>query len=88
MGIISGVACKDCEVARNLDKIQFFRDIDNLSDAIELGNYLKRKEVLVREAMLLSFLQEHKGCNVIFYDDYSDHFDVPDSYQVQDFWED
>ena len=48
----------------------------------------RRKEVLVREAMLLSFLQEHKGCNVIFYDDYSDHFDVPDSYQVQDFWED
>jgi len=71
MGTIYSVSCKDCKVTRDLDKLYSVRKVNNRKDALQFSEELEGRTDLFKEGLLLSFVAEHKGHNIVFFDEHS-----------------
>jgi len=94
MGTIYSVACKECKVTRNLDKLYGLRKVENREDALKFSEYLENKEFLFRESLLLSFMAEHTGHECLFFNEHTECAQVFDPFYDNeykddtDFWRD
>jgi hypothetical protein len=91
MGVTYTVACKDCKVARDLDKL-FIETVASRDEAKAYSGSLLKKATLFREGLLLSFMADHYGHDCVLFSDSHDEFehmdpDLSDGYKHDhDFW--
>lgn len=93
MGVIYTVACRDCKVARDLQKFYGCRSAKTRAEALELREDL-RTDYLFGATLLVSFMAEHKGHNCTVFSDQdealSEELDPDFGAEVKpdtDFWE-
>jgi len=72
MGVNYTVACKDHRVKRDLNNIKL-DSIKNYDDACKFSEKLENKQ-LYSESLLLSFMEEHCGCDVVFFSE--EHYEM------------
>ena len=72
MGTIYTVACKKCKVARDLDKLTTSRKVRDRAEALNFSVMLENRPILYREGLLLSFLAEHMGHEIVFFNENSE----------------
>lgn len=70
MGVIYTVACRDCGVCRDVDKLRPSRP-DNRQEALEAAKELDA----FRAALLIGFMAEHQGHNCTLFNDAADQDD-------------
>lgn len=82
MGVIYYVACKDCGVCRDLDKLRPSRP-STRAEAISAADRLST----FRAALLVGFMAEHQGHNCTMFNDLDDQ-DDPAQYKSddRDYW--
>lgn len=68
MGVEYSIACQDCKIQRDLDK--FYSSISNVKNRQDALNYCEKIEKdSFRVGLLVSFLNDHIGHNVVFYNE-------------------
>ena len=73
MGVISTIACKTCKAKRGLDKYYICHNgVNNRADAIKYEESLLGSKMGYRTAPLLSFLEDHKSHDVVYFNEYDD----------------
>ena len=86
MGVLYTVACHDHKEKRNLDKIK----VSNAKDKNGVELYSEKLEGstnLYKEAILLSFMDVHCGCNVSYFSEFNDDMeDKCRGYNENKFW--
>lgn len=90
MGVIYFVGCKDCKIRRDLDKfytLSFGKNVLDRKSALKYSEEDIKKDSF-RASLLLSFLSQHYGHNIIMFDDYSMEEELYDSLEEEaiDFW--
>jgi hypothetical protein len=65
MGVDYAISCKDCKITRDLGKFKSwnFMGIKNKSDAINCHDNFNNNSF--SESLIISFIVEHKGHNVV-----------------------
>lgn len=95
MGVIYYVACKDCKVRRDLDKFYLpCWPCGSRAEALESAEQIKTGGYAYRAMLLVGFLSEHHGHNIVFYNEHDEIDDVTDPYcgsdpyaaDDRDFW--
>ncbi len=72
VGIIYSVACENCKTFRNLSKYYLLNNkVSSRKDAIDLSNKVKT-EYTYHTSLLVSFMSDHEGHNVVLYSDLND----------------
>ena len=73
MGVISYIACKECKVTRNLGKFYTYH-IKSRQEALNYAHELASgtEGECFCEVLAVTFLAEHKGHNVVLFDEHSD----------------
>ena len=93
MGTEYSITCKKCKVTRDLDKFYTPRSISNRKEAFNLGEDLANDQF--RTALLISFLAEHEGHEVVFFSEHDEcnseytpnYANEPNEYKADyDFW--
>lgn len=69
MGRIYSVACKDCKVVRDLDKLRTLESAKTAEEALKFSERLKKRPQLFREGLLLTFMHEHMGHDCVLFHD-------------------
>lgn len=89
MGVIYFVGCKKCGIYRDLDKfytLHFCGEIKDRKKALELADKEVKKDSF-RCALLLSFLSQHYGHDIVLFDDCGDFFEYTEMKEENiDFW--
>lgn len=94
MGKLYSVACKTCQVTRDLDKFYTSdaQDIETREQALEYRDEIKKDSF--RAGLLVSFMAKHKGHDCVFFDEYSDCSEVLGPFENKhgyeedtDFWD-
>ena len=79
MGIIYNIVCHECKVYRYLDKLSPV-NIKTRNDAVEYTN----NKINIREALLVSFMQEHLGHECVLLNDMDNEesfFEIENDYE-------
>ena len=88
MGMIYSVACRDCKVKRDLDKlyIKYGYDVDTKNKAIQYHNDLKEGGRL-GVAILVSFVSDHIGHSIVYFNEHWESLeDEFNEYPEEQFW--
>jgi len=86
MGTIYTIACRDCKVKRDLDKLHIAGIVETRTQALEYAEYLKSSEGF-RVGLLASFLDYHQGHSIVFYNEHWDALeDEFQDYPEENFW--
>lgn len=73
MGIDYMIACKNCKVTRNLDKFYIkCWPCSNRNEAIEMANVINGGKYSFPCALLVGFLSEHEGHDVVFFSEHDE----------------
>jgi hypothetical protein len=75
MGTIYYIACNECRVKRDLDKLRWAHPVENRAAALEQAEQISKggSGGVLRHAMLASFLFEHMGHSCTFFNDNCDY---------------
>jgi len=65
MGVEYSIACKECKVTRDLDKMYEAYTIDTRKEALDLSEIISKNPF--RSALLASFMAEHMGHDCVFF---------------------
>ena len=86
MGAIYKIACKDCKVVRDLDKLHL-ESVHNREEALAYSASLVEKPQLFREALLMSFMGDHANHECVLFNDSADDPELSVGYAYDhDFW--
>ena len=73
MGVEYMIACKDCKVTRSLDKFYIACwPCSSRLEAIKMADELAKGRYLFPSALLIGFLSDHRGHDVVFFTEHDD----------------
>ena len=91
MGVIYFISCLDCKITRDLDKFYGVDKIQDRDDALEFAKAIKGDSF--RAALALSFMGEHQGHKIVFFNEHDGcaeeldpYYDESDYVEDTDFW--
>lgn len=75
MGTIYSVACRDCNVVRDLGKFYAMESITTRAEALALAQELQTPGYSFAAALLVSFMWEHTGHSCTVYNEHNDRLE-------------